>query len=144
MPALVFVYGTLKQGFPNHARNPGRRIDGLYRTRLAFPLYVVRLVNEERAPWLVDSPGLGRPVAGQVFEVDGPTLQAMDAFEEVGRPSGYVRVAIELEAVDVARAPLQAFAYMKPAHQLVECLAVEGPFDEYTAALAVGYRLAWP
>ena len=144
MSALVFVYGTLKEGFPNHGRNPGRRVGGLYRTRRAFPLYVVQLANEDRAPWLVDRPGQGMPVTGQVFEVDDATLRAMDAFEEVGRPLGYVRVAVEIGAVGTDDAPLQAFAYLKPAQQLVECLAVEGPFGEYTAALSAGYRLVLP
>lgn len=144
MTALVFVYGTLKEGFPNHARNPGRRVGGHYRTRQAFPLYVVQLANEDRAPWLVDRPGQGMPVTGQVFEVDDATLRAMDAFEEVGRSLGYVRVAVEIEAVGTADAPLHAFAYLKPPQQLVECLAVEGPFGEYTAALSTGYRLVLP
>ena len=142
MPALIFVYGTLKQGFPNHVRNTGLRLPGVFRTRQPFPFYVVRLPNEDRAPWLINSPGQGVPVSGQVFEVDESKLQAMDAFEEVGLPEGYVRIGIELEAVfDSQRAPLHAFAYVKLAHQLADCLAIEGPFAEYTAELAIGYRL---
>lgn len=138
---LLFVYGTLKEGFPNHALNQGRRVPGTYRTRQPFPLYVVRLANEERAPWLMDLPGQGHRVTGQVFQVEPAVLQAMDAFEEVGQPTGYVRVAIELESVDSAAGNLQAFCYLKPQNQLGLCLATEGPFDEYTQALAVGYRL---
>lgn len=144
MPALIFVYGTLKQGFPNHALNPGRRVGGTYRTREALPLYVVRLPGEARAPWLVDQPGHGHRVTGQVFEVDAATLQAMDAFEEVGLPTGYVRVEIELEALDAPAPPLRAHAYLKPPHQLADCLAREGPFAEYTLALARGYWLTRP
>lgn len=138
---FIFVYGTLKQGFPNHAVNTGRRVDGTFRTRVSFPLYVVRLHKEDRAPWLIDSPGEGFPVVGQIFEVDSASLQAMDSLEEVGKPTGYVRREIELEAVHQANAPCRAFAYLKQPQQLVECLAREGPFDEYTADLAIGYRL---
>jgi gamma-glutamylaminecyclotransferase len=76
--------------------------------------------------------------------VDAATLQSMDEFEEVGLPTGYVRVAVELEAVDDAGTVLQAHVYMKEEHQMVECLAVEGPFAEYTEQLAVGYRLEQP
>ena len=142
MSELVFVYGTLKEGLPNHGRNTGRRMGGRYRTRLPFPFYVVRLANEDRAPWLICKPGEGRRVTGQVFEVDGANLEAMDTFEEVGLATGYVRVPIELEAVDEAKPLLlRAHVYMKQEHQLAECLACEGPFDEYTYALAVGYRL---
>ena len=144
MQFFIFVYGTLKEGFPNFHFNPGRRIPGTYRTRQALPFYVVQLRDEDRAPWLVNKPGQGVQVSGQVFEVDAATLQSMDEFEEVGLPTGYVRVAVELEAVDDAGAVLQAHVYMKEEHQMVECLAVEGPFAEYTEQLAVGYRLEQP
>lgn len=141
MSEFIFVYGTLKEGFPNHFRNAGRRLPGDFQTKLAFPFYVVRLHNEERAPWLVDKAGDGHRVTGQVFQVDSATLRAMDAFEEVGLPCGYVRVEVELELVDGASEALRAYAYMKQEHQLGECLAIEGPFPEYTQELAVGYWL---
>ena len=144
MQFFIFVYGTLKEGFPNFHFNPGRRIPGTYRTRQALPFYVVQLRDEDRAPWLVNKPGQGVQVSGQVFEVDAATLHSMDEFEEVGLPTGYVRVAVELEAVDDAGTVLQAHVYMKEEHQMVECLAVEGPFAEYTEQLAVGYRLEQP
>jgi gamma-glutamylaminecyclotransferase len=144
MPEFVFVYGTLKEGFPNFARNPGRRVRATYRTRQPFPFYVVKLPDEDRAPWLVNSPGQGVQVLGQVFEVDEATLQAMDVFEEVGLPTGYVRVALELEPADREGPMLRAHAYMKLAQQLTACLAIEGPFGEYTAQLAEGYWIDWP
>jgi gamma-glutamylaminecyclotransferase len=144
MSALVFVYGTLKEGFPNHAVNPGRRLGTTYRTKRSFPLYVVSLPNEDRAPWLVNSPGRGYQVSGQLFEVDPAALGALDAFEEVGLPTGYARVEVELETHDDPAAVVRAYAYVKAAHQADQCLAKEGPFAEYTAELAIGYRLAPP
>lgn len=141
MSALIFVYGTLKEGFPNFFRNPGQRVGGLYRTVQPYPFYVVKLHNEDRAPWLMNSPGQGHPVAGQVFEVDADTLQAMDVFEEVGLPCGYTRVELELEAQDEDGTLLRAHAYVKQDYQLVDCLECEGPFGEYTLDLARGYRL---
>lgn len=144
MPTLLFVYGTLKDGFPNRHLNTGRALGGSHRTVLAYPLLVVRLPNEDRAPWLLDQPGQGHRVTGQVFEVDDDALQAMDAFEEVGQPTGYVRIAIELSPVDTDQPRLQAWSYLKPPGQLGACLAIEGPFAEYTPALAAGYRLVTP
>lgn len=144
MRSLVFVYGTLKEGFPNFHLNPGQRMPGTFRTRQPFPFYVVQLPLEDRAPWLVNSPGEGMPVEGQVFEVDAATLHAMDAFEEVGLPTGYVRVELELEAVDAVGDLVRAHAYMKETHQMGACLAMEGPFPAYTAELAVGYRIELP
>lgn len=144
MPHLIFVYGTLKEGFPNHFRNPGQRVAGSFRTRQRFPFYVVSLPSENRAPWLVNAPGEGHQVVGQVFEVDSATLAQMDAFEEVHLPTGYVRADVELEPVDGGTTMLRAHVYLKRPAELPQCLAIEGPFAEYTPELAVGYWLGEP
>lgn len=138
---LLFVYGTLKQGFPNSHLNDGTRVPGAFRTCERFPLYVVQLPHEDRAPWLVHRPGDGHPVCGQVFAVAPDELAAMDRFEEVGLPTGYVRVELDLVPVPADGRRLRAHCYMKPASQMPRCLAVEGPFPEYTLALAEGYSL---
>jgi gamma-glutamylaminecyclotransferase len=141
MLVRLFVYGTLKEGFPNHHFNTGRRLPGVFRTRQAFPLLVVRLANEDRAPWLVNQPGHGFQVLGQVFEVAASALPAIDRLEELGQPTGYVRDEIELHNVDDPSTPVRAFAYLKPEHHLCQCLAQEGPFSDYTLQLAQGYWL---
>lgn len=135
---LVFVFGTLKEGFPNFGTNRGRRVPGSFRTRQRLPLY---LVGDRHVPWLLDLSGQGRQVAGQVFEVDAATLAAMDAQERVTEPDGYRRVPIEVDNVD-AGAPLPGpvQAYLKPAEQLHADLPRQGPLDEYTLAHAALYR----
>ena len=40
MPPL-FVYGSLKEGFPNFHVNQGRRVPGEFRTVRPHPLYLV-------------------------------------------------------------------------------------------------------
>lgn len=137
----LFVYGTLKEGFPNHHVNTGRRLAGIYRTKEALPLLVVKLVNEDRAPWLVDRPGQGFQVVGQLFEIARDSLPAIDKLEEVGRPTGYIRKDIELEDCNDPSTAVRACAYLKPAHHLRHCLGQEGPFSEYTLQLAQGYWL---
>lgn len=144
MPVRLFVYGTLKQGLPNHDRMVGRRIGGRWRTALPLPLYVVRLPLEDRAPWLVNQPGQGHRVLGEVYEVDPALLPAMDRFEEVGLPTGYERVAVDLEPADHDGPLLRAQAYLKPASHLAQCVSIEGPFAEYTPDLARGYWLELP
>ena len=144
MSSFVFVYGTLKEGFPNFSLNVGRRVAGTYRTRQAFPLYVVKLPAEDRAPWLLDSPGDGHPVVGQVFEVDSANLAQMDRFEETHLPNGYVRTEVELEAVHDSALRLRAHVYLKRPTELPDCLHTEGPFGEYTLALAEGYWIDLP
>lgn len=136
---LTFVYGTLKEGFPNAHLNLGQRLLGQFRTVQRFPLYVVRLPLENRAPWLIHQPGSGHHVIGQVFEVDEANLEALDRFEEVGQPTGYTRVPVMLRPVDDPSAEVLAFAYMKQPQQLTADIPREGPFEEYTPALAAGY-----
>jgi gamma-glutamylaminecyclotransferase len=75
MPTLVFVFGTLKQGFPNAATNRGARWPGNFRTEAAFPLY---LVGERHVPWLLNAPGKGLPVIGQAYLKPANTLAPQD------------------------------------------------------------------
>jgi len=132
----VFVFGTLKQGFPNFAVNRGRRIAGTFRTLDRLPLL---LVGERHVPWLIDSPGEGERVAGEVYEVDAAALAAMDELEGVGLPDGYHRKTIRVRSAD-DDSELSVQIYMKHAHQLVRAEVRQGPLAEYTPAHAKRYR----
>jgi len=90
---LLFVYGSLKEGFPNHHVNRGRRVPGVFRTVQPYPLYLADGV----LPCLLARPGAGLRVQGQLFEVAEDDLAAMDALERVGEPGGYARITIEVE-----------------------------------------------
>ena len=69
----VFVYGTLKQGFPNFHINHGERVGAEFLTAQAFPMYIV---GTRRLPWLVNRPGQGHHVLGQLYLVDEAGLAA--------------------------------------------------------------------
>ncbi|HEU5297246.1 MAG TPA: gamma-glutamylcyclotransferase family protein [Burkholderiaceae bacterium] len=133
---LVFVFGTLKQGFPNFAVNQGRRFGGVFCTLERLPLW---LVGERHVPWLIDSPGEGEQVAGEVYEVDDAALAAMDELEGVGLPDGYHRTTIRVRSPDDPT-ELSVQIYMKHAHQLVRAEVRQGPLAEYTPAHATLYR----
>ena len=134
----VFVFGTLKEGFPNFATNRGRRLPGSFITCERYPLH---LVGERHSPWMVNLPGKGHAVAGQVFAVDDEVLAAMDRLERVAEPDGYRRVAIAVRAVDEpGAAPLHVHAYLKPPDQFDPAAARLGPVPEYTLAHAALYR----
>jgi gamma-glutamylaminecyclotransferase len=138
MTNLVFVFGTLKEGFPNFATNRGKRVAGEFVTVKRYPLY---LVGERYSPWLVFSAGEGERVAGQVFEIDQTTLDAMDVLERVTEADGYRRVSIAVERVDgESRSVHLVQAYVKaPEHfRVVDVKA--GPLGEYTMAHAGLYR----
>ena len=138
MKHLVFVFGTLKEGFPNFPTNRGRRLPGAFFTRERYPLY---LVGERHSPWLVNAPGQGERIAGQVFEVDQAALDAMDALERIAEPDGYRRIVLEVEALDALSAgSLSVFAYLKQAQHFAPAEVRLGPFAEYTLAHAALYR----
>lgn len=137
---MVFVYGTLKQGFPNFATNRGQRVPGSFVTAQAYPLY---LVGPRCTPWMLDLPGQGQPVAGQLFEVDDATLQAMDLLERVAEPDGYRRVRLQVMAQPVAPGPqvtLQAWAYLQQPHLFDPAQACCEALAEYTLQHAALYR----
>ena len=134
MTHRVFVFGTLKEGFPNFTVNKGVRVPGAFRTLDRFPLY---LVGERHVPWMLDLRGEGERVVGEVYEVDDAALAAMDQLERVGELDGYRRVAIRVECDG---APIEVFAYLKFAPHLVRSEARLGPIEEYTLDHARLYR----
>ncbi len=137
-PHLVFVFGTLKEGYPNFATNRGRRIPGDFVTLERYPLY---LMGERFSPWLVFLPGEGERIVGQLFEVDDAALAAMDLLERVGEADGYRRVPIVVEGVGDAGGPQRiVHAYVKPPAQFDVAQARLGPLAEYTMAHAGLYK----
>lgn len=134
----VFVFGTLKEGFPNFSTNKGRKVPGVFVTRERYPLY---LVGERHSPWLIDRPGEGDRVAGEVFDVDQATLDAMDVLERIHEPDGYRRVEISVEPVRGGEAAsMVVFAYLKQACHFDASQARFGPLSEYKPEHAALYR----
>ncbi|XP_072030146.1 putative gamma-glutamylcyclotransferase CG2811 isoform X2 [Amphiura filiformis] len=80
---LVFVYGTLKRGQPNHEKmtNPDNgqaTFIGEARTVEKWPLVIATKFN---IPFMLDKPGLGHHVTGEVFKVDENMLDVLDELE---------------------------------------------------------------
>lgn len=135
MPELLFVYGTLKQGFFNHHVNRGERMPGEFVTRQRFPLY---LIGPRYLPWMVNAPGEGEHVVGQLFWVDADMLRAMDALERVGQPGWYERVQVTVRSLDDEDEPLplEAQVYLGSRTRAeIEGIRL-GPLPEYTLAHA--------
>lgn len=136
--SLLFVYGSLKEGFPNFHVNAGRRVAGEYQTSQAFPLYLYR----GQLPCLLATPGSGHRVRGQVFAVTPAALAAMDEFERVGQPGGYRRIAIDVVALgQPGSAAFSAFAYVQDPALFAAPGEHVGPLSEYTTEHA--RRLRW-
>ncbi len=130
MPNLLFVYGTLKQGHRNAHINQGVRVPGEFVTVERFPLY---LIGPMVLPWLVNHPGQGDPVVGELYEVDDAALARTDALERLTEPDWYTRAEIAVRRRDDPRAPAQrAFVYFGSAARLPTEVVHLGPVAEYT------------
>lgn len=126
---LLFVYGSLKQGFPNEHVNTGRRVAGEYRTHERFALY---LLGPGEVPCLVAPPGAGHQVIGELYEVDDDDLRRMDRLERLGEPEGYERVEAVVERFDISPAGrLLVFVYVKQDRSIAASTARIGPLPEY-------------
>lgn len=84
--ALVFVYGTLRNGGSNHRLIEHSRCLGPWRTRPRYTLYD-----------LGDYPGAARhgrtAITGEIYRIDHPTLKALDRLEDYPRLYDRVKIA---------------------------------------------------
>ena len=133
---LVFVYGTLKDGFPNFSLNNGVRVPGNFITCQRFPLY---LVGKRFTPCMINQIGSGERVAGQVYRVDQAALARMDELEQVTKPEGYQRTKIHVRRPSEHRW-LEVQAYLKDEKQIRGAQVQLGPLAEYTLEHAALYR----
>lgn len=108
---LVFVYGTLKRGFPNHDEwmKPYKYIADSS-TKRPF-----RLVVGEKyfSPILME--GDGNCITGELYEVSENGLAQLDIIESVGKPLGYKRILIDAVLNEQV---VKAWIYLKDAAQV--------------------------
>jgi gamma-glutamylaminecyclotransferase len=135
---VVFVYGTLKEGFANFHVNAGVRVPGEFETTDRFPLY---LMGEHLMPWLVDREGEGEHVAGQLFEVDGAAQKLMDALERLNEPGWYTRrhILVRERGADPSTSR-KALVYFGAQERLRTEAIRGGPVSEFTSAHDQQYR----
>jgi gamma-glutamylaminecyclotransferase len=83
----IFVFGTLKRGFPLHDEAlAGAVYRGQYRTLERFPMFVA---GNRFAPMMLDEPGVGHHVLGELYEVEDWRLKLIDKIESVGIPGNF-------------------------------------------------------
>ena len=136
----IFVYGTLKQGFPNFHINRGRRVPGHFVTVQRYPLFIL---GDAHLPWLVQQPGAGHAVTGELYEVDDDGLAAMDVLEQISEPGWDHREHIAVQAAvgaGLAQAAVQAFVYFGTAPRVASETVHAGPLPVYSAEHAKTYR----
>ena len=92
---LLFVYGTLRRGGPNHPLLAGARLVGAATTVERHALFV------DDIPYLAPVPAVHR-VRGEVYAVDAATLAEVDRLE--GHPGWYERRAVRVVLDAAAKA----------------------------------------
>lgn len=109
MDQKVFVFGTLKRGFPLHDQGlSGTKFLGIYRTRKRYPLLIA---GPWFAPMMFNEPGIGCQIIGELYLVDDKAIENLDRLESVGEPGNF-RAAIEVEPIEGGSSCL-ALAYVK-------------------------------
>jgi gamma-glutamylaminecyclotransferase len=100
----LFVYGTLKRGYPNHRRlmQAGCRYLGTAATTKSFSLWAAQV------PYLVREEIASTPIQGELYEVEANQLPYLDNFE--GHPNWYRRETITVH--DATGKAMQAEAYV--------------------------------
>ncbi len=111
----VFVYGTLKRGFPYFDIAMRRhQFVGRFSTCERFPLVIA---GTSYSPTLIFEPGRGHRVVGEVFEVDAAGLAYLDDFEGTDSPAGYRRTTLAV-AAENDPSESAAWAYVKDRTQI--------------------------
>ncbi|KAL9296159.1 hypothetical protein ACSQ67_022055 [Phaseolus vulgaris] len=94
---VIFTYGTLKRGFSNHPllqdlfRTGDASFVGTYRTAGKYPL----VCGPYRVPFLLNIPGSGCRVHGELYSVSTRGLARMDELEGTSR-AHYERLPIKV------------------------------------------------
>lgn len=96
----VFIYGTLKKDQPNHfiiktTANGQAEFLARARTVERYPLVIA---TKHNYPFLLNVPGMGQHVHGEIYCVDQKMLDFLDEFEEC--PELYQRTTVQVEVQD--------------------------------------------
>lgn len=116
MMTTIFVYGTLKRGFPNYSE---QRLGVFYcGDCITVASYGLVIADQYYVPVLLqDGHKVAKEcIAGELYRVDQQTLKWLDKLEGVGKPKGYQRVDIKVAMI--SGEIKTADAYMKDTKDL--------------------------
>ncbi|XP_015807710.1 gamma-glutamylaminecyclotransferase B [Nothobranchius furzeri] len=98
--ARVLFYGTLKKGQPNyhHVLNRNNGNAEFLATAITTQRYPLVIATKDNIPFLLNLPGQGQRVHGELYQVDEKMLKYLDIFESV--PNLYQRTVEEVEITE--------------------------------------------
>ncbi|XP_061620819.1 gamma-glutamylaminecyclotransferase-like [Phyllopteryx taeniolatus] len=127
--ARLFVYGTLKGGQPNHYCMLDKSIGAaqLLATAVTTEKFPLVIAGEYNIPFLLNLPGQGHRVHGELYRVDERLLNFLDVLEDI--PATYQRTLVMLtveewlgqadhEERSAAGGVTEAFVYSTTTYQL--------------------------
>lgn len=83
----VFIYGTLKRGFALHSKGlSDTEFLGDVQTVKPYPLFIAA---DFFGPMMLNRPGEGTEVSGELFEVSEDQLPKLDELEDVGQEGSF-------------------------------------------------------
>ncbi|XP_063809310.1 gamma-glutamylaminecyclotransferase isoform X2 [Pseudophryne corroboree] len=96
----IFLYGTLKKGQPNYHKMTDPKLgkavfQGTGQTVDKYPLVIAEKAN---IPFLLNIPGIGHHIVGEIYLVDDQMLQFLDGFECC--PDMYQRTVKRIEILN--------------------------------------------
>ncbi|XP_043927172.1 gamma-glutamylaminecyclotransferase isoform X2 [Protopterus annectens] len=96
----IFIYGTLKKGQPNYYRmTDGSKGKAEYCGKgYTLEKYPLVIAGEYNIPFLLNVPGLGHHITGEIYSVNSQMLQYLDEFE--GCPDWYQRTPVRITVVE--------------------------------------------
>uniref|UniRef100_A0A0D9W1J3 Gamma-glutamylcyclotransferase family protein n=1 Tax=Leersia perrieri TaxID=77586 RepID=A0A0D9W1J3_9ORYZ len=137
---LVFTYGTLKRGFSNHgllqdlAVNSDATFVGAATTAARLPL----VCGPYRVPFLLNLPGSGHRVSGELYAVTAKGLERLDELEGVSR-SHYERLPVSVLLAEGAQVDAVAYYAHRGYADDLWARSGEKGFPDYSPAVAAGY-----
>jgi gamma-glutamylaminecyclotransferase len=83
---------------------------GNYQTVENYPLV---LIGERYVPCMINAPGEGKQIEGELYKVDDDCLRRIDALERIKKSDGYRRLKIKVRSVEKHNAVmLESYAYL--------------------------------
>ncbi|KAE8651438.1 hypothetical protein Csa_001650 [Cucumis sativus] len=139
----IFTYGTLKTGFANHKLmqdliNHNHAVFlGKYSTHLSFPL----LLGPYGIPYLINLPGSGHLVRGELYAVSDHGLARLDELEEISIEH-YNRLPVKVVGDDMVVIGVECYFAGKGAGEGLWNEKDGEALEEYTEREAVkpGFR----
>lgn len=111
---LLFVYGTLKQGFRSNKFLQNSKYIGIAKTKPIYGMYAFRgypaLITQPLA--IISEVKAESSILGELYEVNESTLQQLDVYEGV-ESNLFKRQLIELDSITLVGLPCSKSAYEK-------------------------------